>query len=358
MGPKVSIMMAVYNGEKYIGEAIASVIAQTFQDWELLIVNDGSTDNTVDVVQSFQDARIHLFHQANSGPSIARNTAIDHARGDYLAYLDSDDVFLPNHLEILTGYLESHPEVGVVYSDGYYCAADLSPVATFSEYRPQEIIGRSIDQIVLTPLLAAPCCSFVRMSIIRNNNIRFDPDLPPAEDWDFFIRLAEVVDFHSIPIVTCKYRIHQTNITSTMKVKNGESKKKIRLRALHSDYFASLSEKTQYSLLINLCLDSFGDQPEEQVELLASKYSLELSKKNRSSLLRQVSLYRIIKNCSNCPSRNLIINAIYINPFSYKNWGALFLQLLPKSISIKIIRMYRGTEPKRSGIEKMFGQTD
>ncbi len=164
---KVSIIMAVYNGEKYIGEAITSVISQTYPDWELVIVNDGSTDHTVDIIQSFPDPRIRLFHQANTGCASARNRVLEEAQGEYLAYLDADDVFLPDHLEILTGYLEDHPEVDVVFSDGYYCQENLAIIARISEHRPKHLPLKTLEAIILSYFFSASLCTLVRFSLLK-----------------------------------------------------------------------------------------------------------------------------------------------------------------------------------------------
>jgi glycosyltransferase involved in cell wall biosynthesis len=106
----VSIVMPTYNRADTIKRAIDSVMAQTFQDWELLIVNDGSTDATEDVLQAASDPRIKVFRQANRGFTEARNAGIRMAHGEYLAFLDSDDEYLPHHLELTIAYLQAHPQ--------------------------------------------------------------------------------------------------------------------------------------------------------------------------------------------------------------------------------------------------------
>ena len=101
--PKISIILPVYNAEKYIGNAVDSVLNQTFADFELIIVDDGSTDNTSDIINQFEDIRIKIITQDNLGPGAARNNAFKIAKGDYIMYLDSDDWFCPEALEIAYG---------------------------------------------------------------------------------------------------------------------------------------------------------------------------------------------------------------------------------------------------------------
>lgn len=114
-----SIVMPLYNKEAYVGRAILSVLAQTCTSWELLVVDDGSTDQGGAVVQSFSDPRIRYIRQDNQGPSEARNRAIDEASNKYVAFLDADDEWLPNHLDDIRRLAEAHPD-GAIFGQAYY----------------------------------------------------------------------------------------------------------------------------------------------------------------------------------------------------------------------------------------------
>jgi glycosyltransferase involved in cell wall biosynthesis len=111
---KVSVIMAVYNGERYLKEAIDSILSQTFSDFELLIVNDGSTDRTKDILKEYDDPRIRILSQSNKGCIAARHLAIKNARGKYLAIMDSDDIALQERLSKTAAYLDSHNDVVLV----------------------------------------------------------------------------------------------------------------------------------------------------------------------------------------------------------------------------------------------------
>src|SRR5438132_1599837 len=110
----VSVVIPVYNGERYLADAIQSVRDQTYQNFEVIVVDDGSTDGSADVAQRFGEA-IRYVHQANGGVCKARNAGIAAARGAYIAFLDQDDLWLPDKLAAQVTYLDSHPEVGAVY---------------------------------------------------------------------------------------------------------------------------------------------------------------------------------------------------------------------------------------------------
>src|SRR3990172_7899939 len=117
----VSVMMPAYNAGRYIAQSIESVLAQEYSNWELIIVNDGSSDKTPQIAARYTgDPRIKLVHQANGGEAAARNTALQHMRGDYVSFLDADDLYFPDALSNLSRFLDTHPEYGVVFSDGYF----------------------------------------------------------------------------------------------------------------------------------------------------------------------------------------------------------------------------------------------
>ena len=114
--PLVSVIIPSYNHEKFVRECIQSVLDQTFQDFEIIITDDASTDHTVEIIEQFEDSRIKLFkHSTNQGVSVAVNNCIRHASGRYFAWLSTDDVWYREKLEIQVRYLNEHPNVGVVF---------------------------------------------------------------------------------------------------------------------------------------------------------------------------------------------------------------------------------------------------
>ena len=113
--PTVSIVMPVWKSERYIAEAVKSVLGQTFEAFELLIVDDGSPDGSLDICRAFSDPRIRYLRQENRGLAAARNTGLRHARGEFIAFLDSDDIWEPEKLERHVAHLRSSPGVGVSF---------------------------------------------------------------------------------------------------------------------------------------------------------------------------------------------------------------------------------------------------
>src|SRR5512146_251636 len=111
--PIVSVIMAVYNGQEYLRESVESILAQTFADFELVIVDDGSTDRTPDLLRAYTDARIRVIRTSNQGQALARNCALTAARGRYIAVQDADDVALPGRLAAEVSFLDTHPKIAL-----------------------------------------------------------------------------------------------------------------------------------------------------------------------------------------------------------------------------------------------------
>ncbi|MDB5017639.1 MAG: hypothetical protein JWQ84_2471, partial [Mucilaginibacter sp.] len=124
INPKITVLMPAYNAGKYIREAVASVLEQSFTDFELLIINDGSTDDTVKIIRSFNDSRIVLLNQENKGIAQALNRGLANAHAPYIARFDADDICLPNRLKTQYDFITAYPEYSVIGSAAEYMDAD------------------------------------------------------------------------------------------------------------------------------------------------------------------------------------------------------------------------------------------
>jgi glycosyltransferase involved in cell wall biosynthesis len=163
----VSIIMPVYNGEKYIKQAIECVFDQSYQEWELIIVDDGSMDNTANIIGTFSDQRIHYLFQENRGEAAARNTGMGQMKGEYMAFIDADDLYFPNALEDMVSYLDEHPQHGSVFSDGYICDQHGKQLMRLTEIRPGIFTGNILNPLVITPsIVTVPVCTMTRTSSV------------------------------------------------------------------------------------------------------------------------------------------------------------------------------------------------
>jgi glycosyltransferase involved in cell wall biosynthesis len=186
--PKVSIIIAAYNSAGYIGDTIRSVFAQTFTDYELIIVNDGSTDDTEQALKPFQDRIIYIC-QNNRGPAGARNTGLRQARGDYAALLDNDDLWEATYLEKMIAQLEREPGIGLIYPNAVLFDSPRWEGKLFQDIYP------SSQPVTFEKLLARECNVFAS-SLFRREVIEqfgmFDESLPKGvDDFDLWLRLAQ-----------------------------------------------------------------------------------------------------------------------------------------------------------------------
>jgi glycosyltransferase involved in cell wall biosynthesis len=203
--PIVTAVMPAYNAARHIGEAIDSVLAQTMSDWELVIVDDGSTDDTMTVLQQYQDPRIRIFHcQVNQGRAAARNIALARARGRYIAVCDADDRSEPIRFERQATFLDAHPEIGIVSGQ----------LAHFASGHPPRLVVRfpeSSDEIrqrlARGSMGVAHGASMLRVECFRQFG-GYCPDLRSAEDLELFRRFARHCAFATLPDVLVAYR-HQ-----------------------------------------------------------------------------------------------------------------------------------------------------
>lgn len=206
--PEVSVIIPTYNHAHFLGEAIQSVLDQIFQDFEIIVVDDGSTDNTKEIISSFKDYRINYIYQKNQGQSVALNTGIQASSSEYIAFLDSDDMWLPEKLELQVEALESATHAGVVYCDLYYydSTSDIT-IATFFKklpFRPPR--GRVLNQFI-QHFFGTPSTLLVRREVFDKVG-KFDKALVLHQDDDMLFRMASCFEFEVVTTPLVKHRIH------------------------------------------------------------------------------------------------------------------------------------------------------
>ena len=207
---KVSVIIPAFNAERFIQEALESVFQQTFRDVEVVVVNDGSTDGTCQAVQPYL-SRIVYVEQENKKLPTARNAGAAASSGEYLAFLDADDCFLPEKLAQQVAYLDAHPAVGLVASGYDYVDADGSFLRRVESWRQG-------DQITLLSLLRGGLTAVHAVLMRREWFERvggFDPAFAHCEDMDFWYRLGLAnCPMAWLPQIVCQYRMHGQNMTA------------------------------------------------------------------------------------------------------------------------------------------------
>lgn len=208
----ISVIMPSYNAEQYVAQAIESVLAQSFVNFELIIVDDGSTDDSLSILRNYasQDPRIHVLSRANTGISGALNDALAVTRGEYLCRLDADDWYPPDRLEWQSDWLRGHPEYEAV--TGSFAATD----PTGKIRAPVNCGPRAADiTSELREVFTHLCAAMMRTTVARKLN-GFRRDLVTAEDTDFQFRLAKCGRIWYEPRVAYYYRLHDESIIHTL----------------------------------------------------------------------------------------------------------------------------------------------
>lgn len=209
MTPKISVIMSCYNSESTIAASIESILNQTYKDFEFIIWNDGSTDNTETIIRSFSDDRIRYFYHENTGLGMALRLACEQARGEYIARMDSDDIALPARLDKEINYFAGHPQCVLVSSAVNYISDD------------DEVIGRSFpytDSVILKRLLLKglnvfvhPATMFRRDAYVKAGG--YQP-LKKAQDIHLFARIARQGEVYVLPDILLNYRISVNSIST------------------------------------------------------------------------------------------------------------------------------------------------
>jgi glycosyltransferase involved in cell wall biosynthesis len=198
--PLVTVIVTVYNGEEFLGDAIRSILAQTYEPVDLLLINDGSTDGTAEIARSFGEL-IRYHHVDNCGIARVRNRALELVKGDLIAFLDADDLWPLNKLSVQVRHLMEHPEIQYSITRMKYFVHENSPVP--KAFRRELLQGNHVGRIVST-LLA-------RRSVFDSIG-KFNPDLVPADDVDWFARAADLgVPMAILPDVLLHKRVHEAN---------------------------------------------------------------------------------------------------------------------------------------------------
>lgn len=217
MTPEVSVIMPVYNVERYVAAAIGSVLQQTFGNFELIIVDDGGKDASLDICRSFKDPRIRIISQANRGLAGARNTGIRNARGRFIALLDSDDLWLPEKLASHVQHLRANPELGVSYSASELIDENGNSLGLFQSPKVRDIRVR--DVFCRNPVGngSAPVFRRVALDAIRFCDSRhgeredhwFHEDFRYSEDIECWMRIACLTTwkFEGLAAPLTRYRI-------------------------------------------------------------------------------------------------------------------------------------------------------
>jgi glycosyltransferase involved in cell wall biosynthesis len=209
--PKVSVFMPVYNAGSYLYAAIDSILNQSFTDFEFVIVNDGSTDQSESVILSYNDPRIRLVNNPkNLGLIASLNVGLEICNGEYIVRMDQDDISLPDRIALQVSFMEQNPEIGLIGSWFEDFGDQIESKIVRYSTNDTEIRIRHLYQTHISHPTA-----LLRSSIVRRHNIRFDPEYVHGEDYNCWVTMSAFCKLSNYPAVLVRKRDHPRNITNS-----------------------------------------------------------------------------------------------------------------------------------------------
>ncbi|MBE9228368.1 glycosyltransferase [Phormidium sp. LEGE 05292] len=211
--PLISVIIPAYNNEKTIRETIESVLKQTFYDFELIVINDGSSDRTLEIATDIKDLRIKVFSYINAGGAVSRNRGFSHSVGEFIAFLDADDLWTPDKLEAQLKALQKNPHAAVAYS--WLDAIDESGKFLRKGNHITEK-GDIFAKLFLIPFVESGSNPLIRRQAFIDIG-GFDESLTASQDYDLYLRLAARYEFIAVPIPQILYRISSNSMSANVR---------------------------------------------------------------------------------------------------------------------------------------------
>lgn len=253
--PKVSVIMPAYNAEKYIAQAIESILGQSYRDMEFIILNDCSMDRTEEIILSYQDSRIvYLKNERNMGVAATLNKGMAAAKGCYIARMDADDISLPQRLEKQVAFLDAHPAAAVVGTD----------LERFGEGIPSQIRRFSGDPAQMKVDLLFACGLAHPSVMMRREAVEalggYDMEFEGLEDYELWCRMAAQGDVSVVPQVLFRYRVHPGQVTKNPSAKYLAKMERLKRRQLQQ--LGLEATEAEVDCFLNFCLGRRPRDPE------------------------------------------------------------------------------------------------
>ena len=323
---KISILMPVYNGEKYLREAIDSILNQTLKDFELIIINDCSSDDTVNIVRSYNDNRIVLINnKKNLGIAETLNKGIDISKGKYIARMDADDICYPKRLEIQYNFMENNIDIGM-------CG---SHVEVFTEQTNQihrcPIKDNEIKVLQIFNSAFTHPAVMIRKSVLKDYNLKYDKFYEGMEDYELWIRISKVSKLANIDDILLRYRNHLYQVTKRVSDKQFEKMILIREKTLQELSSSFTKEDAKLLMLYsNNDIFKYPDRIYRVFDLFTKiiEYNKE-SKIYHHKTLKYVISYNVYWSLLKCKNE-------YGVTLKYKNYKRLMNPITKMKALIKI----------------------
>lgn len=300
---KISVIIPTYNAERTLLETIESIQKQTFQDLEILVINDGSTDQTLELLNQIDEPRLKILSYENGGLPIARNRGIAAAQGEFLSFIDADDLWTPDKLESQLTALQQHPNAGVAYSWTLNMITQQDQVS-FTQGCSSLAQGNVYSDLLIGNFIGSGSNILIRRSVMDKMQ-GFEPSLKSYEDWDFYLRVATQCDFVVVPKPQILYRQTLGSMSSKVKVMEQQGliviERAYQMAPPELQYLKPQSLAFMYRYCAGLCLanNTDGSQLEYAQKLLwmaVKLYPPILRERYAQNLLIKLLVKRLLPN--------------------------------------------------------------
>ncbi|WP_016878606.1 glycosyltransferase [Chlorogloeopsis fritschii PCC 9212] len=287
---KISVIIPAYNSQKSIQNTIESVLKQTLKNWELIIVDDGSQDSTLEVISQFTDSRIKVFSFPHAGANISRNRGLKHANGEFISFLDADDMWTPDKLELQLQALQSHPQASVAYS-WTNCIDEKSQFLRRGTYITAT--GNVYAKLLVVNFLESGSNPLIKREALITVG-GFDESLSGGQDWDLYLRLAARYEFVAVSSPQILYRISGNSLSTNVVSQEAACLTVIQRAFSHApESLMYLRKYSMANLYKYLLCKSLEGSPEKSKNLVATKF-LWKAIINDPSLLKAPACLKII----------------------------------------------------------------
>ncbi|GHT52306.1 hypothetical protein AGMMS49982_12160 [Bacteroidia bacterium] len=223
--PRISVLMPAYNAETYIAEAIESILQQTYSDFEFIIINDGSTDKTAEIIRGYDDSRIQFIDNTkNQGLIAILNQGLDLAQGEYIARMDTDDISLPTRFEKQIAFMDAHPDVGILGT----WVLKFGDCENHIRKRKAKL---GIWQLVTSAIVSHPTV-MLRKSLLDKYSLRYDSEYVACEDYALWAQASGYTTIACLQEVLLHYRWHHANVSQTHRQLQKDNAKRVRKKLL------------------------------------------------------------------------------------------------------------------------------
>src|SRR5919202_353647 len=289
--PLISVIIPAYNAEKTIKQTIESVLNQTFSDFEIIVINDGSQDSTLEIVSSIPDPRIKVFSYPNAGPQKSRNRGWGNASGEYVSFLDADDLWTPDKLEAQLKALQENPAAAVAYSWTDYIDESGN---SFPQSNHGNFSGHVFVKLLLADFVGNGSNPLIQKQALVEVG-GFDESLVAGQDWDMWVRLASRYPFVAVPVVQILYRVSGNSWSTNLERREAGFKRVIEKPIAHAP---DLLQPIKKDIIANrykcLTVDALQGYPRRRLQgLIAAKF-LWVAVSNDPSLLRRRAIWQVL----------------------------------------------------------------